>query len=196
MKKNLSDTILNLLSKVYGVFDEVSWKDADGMPVSELEIRKEIIEYSRKGGKIYVGSDSMLMTIKCNFVTVIAFHNRELGIARYYFKKIKSDPSLYRDLQVKIFKEVELAIKTANYVLEICEDAKLEIHIDIGLRARNKTSKYYNLINGWVTGSGFYLKVKPDSWASSLADSHTKGGKKSGNKIKKKVIARKNNFKS
>jgi len=30
-------------------------------------------------------------------------------------------------------------------------------------------------VSGWVTGMGYDLKVKPDSWASSsIADNHTK----------------------
>jgi len=31
--------------------------------------------------------------------------------------------------------------------------------------------------HGWFLGTGFDLRVKPNSWASSLADGHTKGKK-------------------
>lgn len=168
------------------MLENIPWKDADGIEYTNEELKKEMQEYTKLGGKIYVGSDSMLLPAKCNFATVIAFHDRDLNIARYYFKRFKEDSEVYRELQVKILKEVEIAISAAQYVLELCPDADIELHIDIGLRQRNKTAKYFNTIKGWVSGAGFDLRVKPNSWASSLADGHTKG-KKNGNKSKKKI---------
>lgn len=165
--------------------ENIPWKDADGFEFSNEDLKKEIKDYTSAGGKIYVGSDSMLLPNKCNFVTVIAFHDRDLNIARYYFKKFKEDSKEYRELQVKILKEVEIAIQAAQFVLKLCPEADVELHIDIGLRVRNKTAKYFNVINGWVTGAGFDLRVKPNSWASSLADTHTKGDRRNGNKNKK-----------
>ena len=165
--------------------ENIPWKDADGNEFSNEDLKKDIINYNSLGGKIYVGSDSMLFPEKCNFATVIAFHDRNLNIARYYFKRFKESSEVYRELQVKILKEVEIAIQAAQFVLQICPDADIELHIDIGLLKRNKTSKYFSIIKGWVTGAGFDLRVKPNSWASSLADGHTKGRIKNGNKHKK-----------
>ena len=128
-----------------------------------------------KGGKIYVGTDSMLFPNKCNFATVIAFHNRELNIARYYYRKIKRGSERYFELQTKILEEVALAIQTAQFVLELCPQADIELHIDIGTNKKiNATARFFKTIQGWVSGTGFDLRVKPDSWASSLADGHTK----------------------
>lgn len=169
------------------VVNEKTWLDCDGESYSNKDIKREILTYNNLGGKVYVGSDSMLMTHKCNFVAVIAFHDRDLNVAKYFFKKFKEDSSNYRVLQVKILKEVEIAIQAARFVLDICPDAEIELHIDIGLRKRNKTAKFFNMVNGWVSGAGFELRVKPHGWASSLADSHTKGErKKHGLKNKKK----------
>ena len=177
--------------------NSIPWRDADGYEFSNDELKKEIIEYSKKGGTIFVGSDSMLNHVKdCTFATVIAFHNRDLDVAKYYFKRFKEEPGKYRELQVKILKEVEIAIQAAQFVLNVCPEADVELHIDIGLRAVNKTSKYFNVVKGWVTGAGFDLRVKPEGWASSLADGHTKGNKKNGNKNKKtKKSSRKDIFK-
>ena len=150
------------------------WKDADGKDVNVEFIKKEIKEYVSQGGKIYVGTDSMLFPHKCNFAAVIAFHNRDLNIARYYYRKIKKESGQYFELQTKILEEVSLAIQTAQFVLEVCPEADIELHIDIGTKKRNATAKFFKTIQGWVTGTGFDLKVKPNSWASSLADGHTK----------------------
>ena len=136
------------------------WKDADGNDVDVEFIKKEIEDYVAQGGKIYVGTDSMLFPNKCNFATVIAFHNRS---------------AQYVELQAKILEEVSLAIQTAQFVLEMCPQADIELHIDIGTnKKRNATARFFKTIQGWVSGTGFDLRVKPDSWASSLADGHTK----------------------
>ena len=151
------------------------WKDADGNDVDVEFIKKEIEDYVAQGGKIYVGTDSMLFPHKCNFATVIAFHNRDLNIARYYYRKIKRGSEQYFELQKKILEEVALAIQTAQFVLELWPQADIELHIDIGTNKKiNATARFFKTIQGWVSGTGFDLRVKPDSWASSLADGHTK----------------------
>lgn len=160
---------------------ESQWRDADGNPCNLDMIRDEIVNYVSRGGKIYIGSDSMLLSYNCNFVVVIAFHNRELDIARYYYKKFRTKSEVYKELQTKILEEVSLAINTAQLVLEICPKAEIELHIDIGKKKKNATSKFFSMIQGWVNGIGFDFRVKPNSWASSLADSHTKGRHKNGN---------------
>lgn len=150
------------------------WKDGDGVSVSLDMIEKDMSDYVKLGGTVYVGTDSMLHSRKCNFTAVIAFHNRNLNIARYYYNNIEKPSIEYRDLQKKIFEEVELAIQTASIVLSKCPNANVEIHVDVGTKRKNATSKFLKTIRGWVSGIGFALRVKPDSWASSLADTHTK----------------------
>ena len=151
-----------------------NWYEPGGIKTSIEDIKQDLIQYVNNGGKIFIGSDSMLLPYRCTFAAVIALHDRDRNIARYYYKKLKEDGMEYRELQVKILKEVEIAIQTAQLVLEICPSADIELHIDIGTKKKNKTSQFFKMISGWVEGSGFDLKVKPNSWASSLADSHTK----------------------
>ena len=156
------------------------WRDCYGNRFTIDQIKKDIDACTLLGCKVYIGSDSMLFTEICNFVSVIALHSKEHNIARYYFQRYKADSKLYRELQIKILKEAEIAIEAAQLINGICPNVKIELHLDIGNKKKNKTSQFYNIINGWVTGTGFELKIKPYSWASSLADSHTKGR---GNKI-------------
>ena len=151
------------------------WYDSTGNKYSNEKIKKMIMKYANNGGTIYVGADSMLNSDSCSFASVIAFHNRERKIARYFVKKIKTKESKYKDIQVKIFEEVNLALETAQFVLETSPEAKIEIHVDISTKKTNKTSRFYSMVKGWVAGMGIPLKVKPESWASSsIADLHTK----------------------
>jgi predicted RNase H-related nuclease YkuK (DUF458 family) len=149
--------------------------DADGYEVDEEKVNKEIIDYSSYGGKIYVGADSMYYTGKCKFAAVIALHDANQNIAKYYYKKFNQNSKIYKDIKVKILEEVNLSIQVAEFVLSACPDAIIELHVDIGTKKSNITRKLYSIVKGWVTGLGFSLKVKPNSWASSsIADWHTK----------------------
>jgi len=151
------------------------WMNADGCKVSENIVNNEILDYSTKGGKIYIGADSMYYTGRCRFATVIALHDVNQNIAKYYYRKLNHKSKVYKDIKVKILEEVNLAIQTAEFVLSVCPNADIELHIDIGTKKSNLTSKFYSLIKGWVTGLGYNFKVKPHSWAStSVADWHTK----------------------
>ena len=158
-----------------GIVKRTCWMDADGIPQDLEVIKEEIIKYSENGGTIFVGADSMLDSKICSFASVIAFHDQDQDVAKYYYKKVKSREVKYVDVKLKILEEVNLAIQCAHFVITVCPDARLELHVDIGTKKSNLTSRFYSLVKGWVNGLGFNLKVKPDSWASSsIADWHTK----------------------
>ena len=152
------------------------WIDAiTGNPVTFEYIKAKIKNYSDTGGTIYVGADSMLNASTCSFASVIAFHNNEQRIATYFYKKSKIKEEKFKDVKIKILHEVNLALEAAQFVLDACPEAKLEVHVDISTKKKHLTSRLYATVKGWVSGLGYNLKVKPDSWASSsIADWHTK----------------------
>ena len=156
--------------------DKKLWIDAStGRPILFDDIKKRIEEYTQRGGTIYVGADSMLHASTCSFASVIAFHSSELRVATYYYKKNKLKEEKFKDVKVKILHEVDLALEAAQLVIDSCPNAKLEVHVDISTKKQHLTSRLYSTVKGWVSGLGYNLKVKPDSWASSsIADWHTK----------------------
>ena len=152
------------------------WIDArNGSPIEPRVIKDKIVEYTRSGGTVYVGADSMLCAATCSFASVIAFHNNDLRIATYFYKKKKITEEKFKDVKVKILHEVDLALDAAQFVVDACPNARLEIHVDISTKKKHLTSRLYSTVKGWVGGLGYNLKVKPDSWAYSyIADWHTK----------------------
>ncbi|NBR79560.1 MAG: hypothetical protein EBT71_05925 [Alphaproteobacteria bacterium] len=49
------------------------------------------------------------------------------------------------------------------------------IHADVNPDSKHLSSKYKNMISGYISGCGFDVKVKPLSFvASSIADQHTR----------------------
>jgi len=151
------------------------WCDADGRNVKHIAIIDELKKYTSMGGKIYVGADSMYRNTKCVFACTIALHDAKQKIAKYYFKKERDNTNKYKDLAVKINKEVDLAVSTAIQIRDEIPNCDIEIHVDIGKKKKNTTKFLVNQIRGWVTGLGFVCCIKPNSWASSdIADWHTK----------------------
>jgi predicted RNase H-related nuclease YkuK (DUF458 family) len=127
------------------------------------------------GSKVYIGTDSMIRGSNCVFVTVVAFHNSENKIAKYFYKKFNLIDFEYSNLKNKINEEVNLSVQAAQKINEISPSTSIELHVDIGKNKQNKTKIMINSVTGWVTGMGYILKTKPESWVSStIADNHTK----------------------
>jgi predicted RNase H-related nuclease YkuK (DUF458 family) len=151
------------------------WLDADGNQTTNEDIFVVLKPYVENGGKIYIGADSMLYSAKCSFACVIALHDTNQRISKYFYKRYSEEATLYKNLQVKILNEVSLAISAAQEILELFPDADIEIHVDIGIGSKNKTRTMIDQVRGWILGSGFNFQIKPKSWASSsIADWHTK----------------------
>ena len=82
-----------------------------------------------------------------------------------YFEKIEI---------AKITEEINIAIQTALNIRARFPDADIEVHADVGKTKRSRTREFVEFVRGWITGVGFVCRVKPESWASSIADWHTK----------------------
>jgi len=154
--------------------NELLWTD-DVNCFTDLELIEEISSYILDGGKLFIGADSMLTAHGCRFVCAVALHNPEKRIATYYYKKITSSSLEYRVLQNKILNEVALSIEIAQLIVSKYPNANIEVHVDVGHTQKSKTRTFVEMVKGWVLGSGFKFKHKPDSWASSsIADLYTK----------------------
>jgi uncharacterized protein len=142
--------------------------------LSTPEVFESIRDYVENGGTIFVGTDSMLKHDYCKFASVIAIHSNDLKIANYFYKKKTLPAVSYKSLQNKIFEEVDCSIEIAKECAKMFPKAKIEVHVDVGKTNRSKTRIYIDSLKGWVTGMGYLFKAKPQSWASYIADWHSK----------------------
>jgi predicted RNase H-related nuclease YkuK (DUF458 family) len=152
---------------------KLMWCD-DDREYTDQELFDNIESYVKLGGKIYIGTDSMLYNKTCKFASVIAIHSKELNVGRYYYKKKTMPAKKYKELQTKIYEEVDCSINIANLIAKKYPDTEIEVHVDIGIKKRCKTKKFVEAVRGWVKSSGFVFKHKPMSWASSVADWYSK----------------------
>ena len=133
--------------------------------------------YVESGSKIFVGSDSFISKGKVCFASTICLHGSRLG-SRYFFYKEKENSSKYINLVSRITEETRRSIELAEllFIKHDLDPAIMEVHIDVSpFHAKNGTSKFSDMLKGYVSGHGFECKIKPNAWASqSVADKHSK----------------------
>jgi len=129
------------------------------------------------GSRVFVGSDSFISNKKVCFASTICLHGGNLP-SRYFFYKEKENSKKYASLVSRITEETRRAIELAEtlYVNYDMSPDDMEVHIDVSpFNANQGTSKFSDMLKGYVNGYGFDCKIKPNAWASqSVADKHSK----------------------
>ncbi|MGZ4033026.1 MAG: ribonuclease H-like YkuK family protein [Tumebacillaceae bacterium] len=127
--------------------------------------------------RVIIGSDSQNKESRhtTTFVTAIIVHRIGKG-ARYYFHR-RTRPMI-NNMRQRIFTEASLSLMVCGNLREICGDTckemdNLEVHLDVG--QKGATQALIKELVGWVEGSGYEAKIKPDSFvASKVADRYTR----------------------
>jgi predicted RNase H-related nuclease YkuK (DUF458 family) len=125
--------------------------------------------------ELIIGTDSMLHAgSQAEFVSAIVVHRKRSG--GIYFWSKRHEVGMHT-LRQRIFQEALDSLRLAEQLLEKLREMNiseynLSIHVDVG--PNGKTKQMMNEVIGMIKGSGFDVKVKPESYgASSIADRHT-----------------------
>lgn len=139
-----------------------------------VEIAKN---YISKGAKIFIGSDSFKTNKKITFATAICLYG-ESSPSRYFFVRENVDKKHFNNLSSRITEEARRSIEIAEYLLafEKINTNNIEIHLDVSaVNLNNGTSKFSDMLKGYVNGYGLECRIKPNAWASqAVADRHSK----------------------
>ena len=110
-----------------------------------------------------------------DFVSAIVVHR--VGAGGVYFWQRERVEKVW-SLKERIYEEAYRSLKLSqDLVVQFQEkgslaDFHLEVHVDIGEKGETRT--IINEVIGMIRGSGFEVKIKPDSFAASkVADRHT-----------------------
>ena len=156
---------------------ENCWSTGSGMPIDFYEILKVLKSYTIKGSKIFIGSDSFISSKKICFASAICVYGKNLP-GRYFFTKNKVENKSFNSLVSRITEETRRSIEIASLLIEEYNynPSLIEVHLDVSpFSAGNATSKFSEMLKGYVQGHGLDYKLKPDAWASqSIADKHSK----------------------
>lgn len=122
---------------------------------------------------VIIGTDSAPGEEIC-YITAVVVHR--LGHGGCYFYT-RSREQVKRSLNQRIFYEAAMSLEMASRISQKLSengwaDLPLEIHLDIG--DKGETRKIIQEVVGMVSGSGYKVRTKPNSYgASKVADRHT-----------------------
>jgi len=153
------------------------WTTGSNHRIDFGDIINIVKEYVSLGSNIFIGSDSFASGGEVCFASTICLHGGSKG-GRYFFYKESEASKKYTTLVQRITEETRRAIELAEllFITHDFDPAIMEVHIDVSpFHAKNGTSKFSDMLKGYVSGYGFDCKIKPNAWASqSVADKHSK----------------------
>ena len=152
------------------------WTSGSGVLHTFEGVTKQVLTHS-KNNKIFIGSDSFLTKKRTCFVTAVCLVTENKG-GRYFLYKDYLKTNQFNILSVRITEEVRRSIELAEYFMNSHNilPQEIELHLDVSpFGAKNGTSKFSEMLRGYVQGYGFGCKLKPNAWASqTVADKHSK----------------------
>lgn len=147
--------------------------------LSLTQIREKILAFlaqdPEKQYQLVVGTDSQPHNGSgVDFVTAIVVHR--VGTGGIYFWQHTVNKKMYV-LRQRMYEEATMSLAMAETVLALLHKDGItkydvEIHVDIG--TFGQTREMITEIVGMIRGSGYAVKIKPDSYAASkVADRYT-----------------------
>ncbi|OGK18639.1 hypothetical protein A3G67_02155 [Candidatus Roizmanbacteria bacterium RIFCSPLOWO2_12_FULL_40_12] len=125
--------------------------------------------------EIIVGTDSQKLRGHCyDFVSALIVHHVGHG-GIYFWKRELFDKQI--SLKERIYREAIMSLETSENFINFFKingisKYNIQIHVDIG--HNGETRELINEVVGMIRGSGYEVKIKPDSFgASKVADRHT-----------------------
>jgi predicted RNase H-related nuclease YkuK (DUF458 family) len=114
--------------------------------------------------EIYIGCDSQVYGRDTTYAVVIVLHRKGMGGHVLYSKEIVKTP---RDLASRLWKEVEISLEVAEYLLEQGVKKAKYIDIDVNPDRKYKSNILLTSALGLVAWKGFEGRIKPLSIAAS-----------------------------
>ena len=156
---------------------EKNWITGSNQKIDFYEILKLIKKHTVAGAKIFIGTDSFVSNKKVCFASAICLYGSGLG-NRYFFFKESEKKKPYSALVSRITEETKRSVEIGCLLIEEYnfKPQDIELHLDVSpFSAGNATSKFSDMLKGYVQGYGFNFRLKPNAWASqSIADRHSK----------------------
>lgn len=146
----------------------------------DLQKLKEIVSSFMKSDKkaryeIIVGTDSQkIEKNKYDFVSALIIHRIGWG-GIYFWKRVIQEKKI--SLKERIYQEATMSLETSENFVNFFKTNgiskyNIQIHVDIG--HNGETRDLITEVVGMIRGSGYEVKIKPDSYgASKVADKYT-----------------------
>jgi predicted RNase H-related nuclease YkuK (DUF458 family) len=155
----------------------LKWFTGNNKEICFKDLVQNVKEAVTKGSRVFIGTDSFISKNRINFATAICLFGGN-SPSHYFFSREYVPKNTYKALVTRITEEVRRSVELAEYLMENHEinSDNIELHVDVSpFHMKTATSKFSDMLKGYVTGAGFECKLKPNAWASqSVADKHSK----------------------
>ena len=144
------------MNKIVGT---VSFKKFTGEKLENVAeyVKKYCDEHKNVDIEILIGTDSQNKARHTTYSTVIVLYTPSHG-GHCIFKRWKTPKETVR--QVRLLKEVEESLNTANELVEAgCKKPKY-IDIDINPNHKFKSNEVYQAAKGWIESMGYEVRFK------------------------------------
>tara|TARA_R100000406_G_scaffold6818_1_gene4441 strand:+ start:4315 stop:4776 length:462 start_codon:yes stop_codon:yes gene_type:complete len=149
--------------------DTSEWQTLSGD--RDVDIREKLEKYCNdKRYTLHVGTDTQPHCDHTVLITAICF--REQGKGAFGFFQKRRLPRFNSVLE-RLLQEATISIEVAEEVRELT-GSRATVHADVNPDAQNLSNRVTDVIVGMVKGMGYDVLIKPDSWASDIADMYTK----------------------
>ncbi len=154
-----------------------NWVTGSSKNIDFYDLLKMTRQYILSGAKVFIGTDSFISKNKVCFASAVCLHGGE-NTGRYFFYKEDIPKAQYTQLVSRITEETRRSVEIACLFMDEygIDPQKIELHLDVSpFGTNNGTSKYSDMLKGYVQGFGIDYRLKPDAWASqTIADKHSK----------------------
>ncbi len=141
--------------------------------ISYDDFIKQIVDEAFSDAEIAIGSDSQVLDTHISFVTCICIHYPGRG-GKFFIIKDRENRKSFPNMRLRLMNELFRSIEVANDLKKIISK-DVDIHADIGYEEKKSpTAKFAKEFIGIANSMGYNCYIKPDSWASYIADRFTK----------------------
>jgi predicted RNase H-related nuclease YkuK (DUF458 family) len=139
-----------------------------GRPINLINyILDYIKEYPET--KIYVGTDSQNRGPETIYATTVVLRYRTRGCHVLYYK---TRVPLVRDFWSRLWRETEMSIETATFIVENSPLKVESIDLDFNDDEYKASNKLVSASKGWVSAAGFRSTTKPALQIATRAADH------------------------
>tara|TARA_R100000734_G_C3309238_1_gene99893 strand:- start:948 stop:1409 length:462 start_codon:yes stop_codon:yes gene_type:complete len=149
--------------------DTSSWQTLGGE--RDIDIRQVLARYCKDDRyTLHVGTDTQPHRDHTILITAICFREQGKGAIGFFQKR---HLPRFGSVLERLLQEATISIEVAEEVRELTGD-RATVHADINPNEENLSNRVTDAIVGMVKGMGYDVLIKPDSWASDIADMYTK----------------------
>jgi len=131
-------------------------------------------ERTRQNVEVHVGCDSAVQGNYVIFATVVCVIAKGQAGRYFYSQKVERRRN-YPVLQTRLLREVEHSLETAE-ALSDSDIHVTSVHCDSNTNPACKSYEHTRMLIGYIQSMGYAYEVKPDAWATFVADRHSRAG--------------------